>query len=298
MREQIHALELGGTLFVPASHKNLETILSGEKYPELRSVVIDFEDGLAGADRQQALARLDRILENLQETKRLRFIRPQNPQMLQAFVQRKNIEKIDGFILPKFGLENAREYLTIIQNLTLNIKHLKFMPSIEGKELFDTQKLQELREILLPYKKQIICVRFGAQDMLRQLALRQEASIYDMLAPRQVIANLIITFKPFGFDISAPVYPDFSDEEGFKKEVAYELENGLSSKTIIHPMQIELINEVYQVSQQEVDAARAVLERKDGVINLNGKMGEVTTQQKWAKTIIIRKKAFTLHRAV
>ena len=298
MTDPIHALELGGTLFVPASHKNLKAVLSGKKYPNLRSVVIDFEDGLAGADRQQALARLDTILENLQETKLLRFIRPQNPQMLQIFLVQNNIEKIDGFILPKFGLENASDYLAIIQNLTLNIKHLKFMPSIEGRELFDIQKLQALREILLPHQDHIICIRFGAQDMLRQLGLRQEGSLYDMLLPSQVIANLIATFKPVGFNISAPVYPHFSDREGFLKEARFELLNGLSSKTIIHPVQIELMNEIYQVSQQEVDDARAILEKTDGVINLNGKMGEVTTQREWAKRIIIRKKASTPHRTV
>ncbi len=274
----IHALELGGTLFVPASHKDLKTILSGQKYPDLRSVVIDFEDGLANSDREEALEHLDTTLENLHKTKLLRFIRPQNPQMLKAFMQHKNIEKIDGFILPKFDLENAIEYLTLIQ-------HFRFMPSIEGNELFDIQKLQQLREILIPYTEQLICIRFGAQDMLRQLGLKQHGSIYDMLLPSHIVANLITTFKPHGFEISAPVYPDFSDTEGFLKEAAYELQNGLISKTIIHPIQIELMNKVYQISQKELDAAKQILSKSDGVFNLDGQMGERKTQNSWAKNI-------------
>ncbi len=274
----IHALELGGTLFVPASHKDLKTILSGQKYPDLRSVVIDFEDGLANSDREEALEHLDTTLENLHKTKLLRFIRPQNLQMLKAFMQDKNIEKIDGFILPKFDLENAIEYLTLIQ-------HFRFMPSIEGNELFDIQKLQQLREILIPYTEQLICIRFGAQDMLRQLGLKQHGSIYDMLLPSHIVANLITTFKPHGFEISAPVYPDFSDTEGFLKEAAYELQNGLISKTIIHPIQIELMNKVYQISQKELDAAKQILSKSDGVFNLEGQMGERKTQNSWAKNI-------------
>ena len=284
-QRSIDALELGGTLFVPASHKNLEAVLSGEKYPELRSVVIDFEDGLANADRPQALHRLNSILENLQEVKLLRFIRPQNPQMLKEFLQRKNIEKIDGFILPKFGLENASEYLSIIQNNN-------FMPSIEGKELFDIQQLQKLREILLPYKDQVICIRFGAQDMLRQLGLKQSGSIYNMLVPAQVIANIISTFKPANFNISAPVYPNFSDIEGFQKEVAYELGNGLISKTIIHPNQIETMNKAYKISQQELAEAKNILSQHDGVLNLNGEMGEINTQSVWAKQMFKRQDIF------
>ena len=284
--QSIDALELGGTLFVPASHKNLEAVLSGEKYPELRSVVIDFEDGLTTADREQALTNLDGILQNLQEAKLLRFIRPQDPLMLKEFLQRESIEKIDGFILPKFGLENASEYLSLIQNN-------RFMPSIEGKELFDIQQLQKLRDILLPHQEQIICIRFGAEDLLRQLELRRTTiSLYDMLAPSQVIANLIATFKPYGFNISAPVYPNFSNLEGFGKEVAYELQNGLTSKTIIHPNQIKPINEHYKVTQKELVEAKAILSQHDGVLNLDGKMGESKTQLPWANSIHKRHKSY------
>jgi len=285
VRENIHALELGGTLFVPASHKNLEAVLSGKKHPDLRSVVIDFEDGLANADRQEALDKLPILLKNLKETTLLRFIRPQNQKMLKELLKLEFINNIDGFILPKFGLENADDYLSLfpISDLPLS-SHI--MPSIEGKELFDIQQLQKLREILLPHQKQIICIRFGAQDMLRQLSLRQDESIYNMLVPSQVIANILTTFKPFGFEISAPVYPNFSDNEGFQKEITYELQNGLISKTIIHPNQIQPLNQLYKVSEVELKIAQQILEREDGVLNLNGSMGEQKTQSSWAEIVI------------
>jgi len=293
--QPIHVLELGGTLFVPASHKNLEKILSGEKYPELRSIVIDFEDGLASADRTQALTHLPLLLKSLQKTKLLRFIRPQNEKMLKKLLQYENIEKIDGFILPKFNLDNAETYLKVFQNATFKTKNFKFMPSIEGKELFDPLKLQKLREILLPYQKEIVCIRFGAQDMLRQLDLKQKGSLYSMLVPSQVIANVISTFKPYDFEISAPVYPDFSDIDGFTQEIQYELQNGLTSKTIIHPSQIAPLNALYQVSRTEEQEAKIILEKEDGVVNLEGKMGERKTQKPWAEQILKRVKSFGIY---
>jgi citrate lyase beta subunit len=287
MREAVHALELGGTLFVPASHRSLDAVLSGEKYPELRSVVIDFEDGIAGKDRPEALLRLEQTLAKLEETKLLRFIRAQDPQMLEILLQQKEIDKLDGLILPKFGLDNAEHYLSLITNHDLRTTK-NFMPSIEGEELFDTQKLQQLRDLLLPHQERVICIRFGAQDMLRQLGLRQTGSIYDMLAPQQIIANIITLFKPVGFEISAPVYPDFSDKEGFQQEAQKELENGLISKTIIHPDQIEPMNNLYKVSQNEFQEAKALLSLNDGVLNLTGKMGEIKTQSPWVEEIIKR----------
>ncbi|MGB5966582.1 MAG: HpcH/HpaI aldolase/citrate lyase family protein, partial [Sulfurimonadaceae bacterium] len=282
--------------FIPASHKNLDAVLSGEKYPDLRSVVIDFEDGLSSADRPEALEKLEQTLAKLQETELLRFIRPQDPQMLKTLLTQKYIDRLDGFILPKFGLDNANDYLALFP---LPISHSPFpwhfMPSIEGEELFDMQKLRQLRGILLLHQEQIICIRFGAEDMFRQLGLRRTTtSLYDMLAPAQVIANLINTFKPAGFNISAPVHPNFSDLEGFAHEVQRELNNGLISKTIIHPSQIEPMNELYKVTQQELDEAKAILSQHDGVLNLDGKMGEVKTQSVWAKELIVRKRLYGL----
>jgi len=293
-RQSIHALALGGTLFVPASHKDLEMILSGKKYAELRSVVIDFEDGLTAESRPEALQCLDRTLGALEESPLLRFIRPENPQMLKEMLAKKEIGKIDGFILPKFGLESAEAYLSLFNSSTkAGTCHL-FMPSIEGDELFDSTKLRQLRDILLPFRERIICIRFGAEDMLRQLGLRRTPgrSLYDMLSPAQSIAVLLNTFKPCGFEVSAPVFPHFSDTEGFKEEIAKELENGLISKTIIHPSQIKPMNTLYKVSEQELHEAKTLLSQKEGVINLNGKMGEAKTQSPWAECILKRAALF------
>lgn len=289
------AIALGGTLFVPASHKDLDTILSGEKYHNLRSVVIDFEDGLAAADRPEAMKRLENILAGLKKSRLLRFIRPQDPQMFETLLRLDNIAKIDGFILPKFGLENANNYLSLISNDESRTTK-NFMPSIEGKELFDTQKLQKLRDILLPYRGQIVCIRFGAEDMLRQLGLRRVPgkSLYDMLVPPQVIANILTTFKPYGFDISAPVFPDFSDKAGFQKEIREELENGFVSKTIIHPGQIAPMNELYRVTEDELREAKALLAKKDGVMNLGGRMGEAKTQSPWAEQVLKRAELYNV----
>ena len=131
--------------------------------------------------------------------------------------------------------------------------------------------------------------------MLKQLSLKQEGSIYNMFVPAQVIANIITTFKPHGFEISAPVYPNFSDEEGFQKEITYELQNGLISKTIIHPNQVQPLNTLYKVSKEELEEAINILEKEDGVLNLRSSMGERKTQIPWAKEILKRARYFGAH---
>ncbi len=291
--KKIDAVNLGATLFVPAIHKHMQAIAHGKKFPALRSVVFDTEDGIREDDLEAALSRIAFILPELTPGKLLRFIRPRSPEVLQNLFAMNGIENIDGFVLPKFGLDNAKSYLMLIQNSSLKIKHY-IMPSIEGDELFDIAKLQQLRDILLPYREQIITIRFGAEDMLRQLGLRRDCtlSLYDMTAPSQVIANLLMTFKPYGFNLSAPVYRCYREDEMFAKEVQRDLQEGLLSKTIIHPDQIDALSRLYRVSQDDLDAATAIVHSKKAVFSVDGTMGERTTQRPWALQILKRARVY------
>jgi citrate lyase beta subunit len=288
---KIDAAELGGTLFVPSTHKHLQVIARGEKFPALRSVVFDTEDGIADDALDAGLEVISKMLENIGDTGPLRFIRPRNPEVFKTLLKLPGIDKIDGFVLPKFGLENADQYLQTVGN------H-RFMPSIEGEELFDVAKLIRLRDILHAYKEQIILVRFGAEDMMRQLGLRRDCKtmLYDMCAPSQVIANILMTFKPHGFDVSAPVYRCYQDAEGFEAEVRRDLLEGLISKTIIHPNQIEPIERLYRVGEQDVEEARKLLESDEAVFSQNGTMAELKTQRVWAKDLLVRAKSYGVFR--
>ncbi len=285
MKKPIDALELGGTLFVPGVHKYLTAIVNGEKFPSLRSMVIDLEDGIHTDQRRDGLNKVHRLLSHLKAADLFRFIRPDSPDTLEQLLAMEGIDQIDGFVLPKVGLDNARNYLDLLEGTGFC-----FMPSIEGRELFDPNALIELRNVLLPYQHYIPVIRFGAEDMFRQLGLRRECdvSLYDMAAASMVIGSLLGTFKPYGFDIAAPVYRCYKDHEGFKRDVMRDLQEGLVSKTIIHPDQITLLEECYRVDEESYDAALKLVETKEAVFSQEGAMAESTTQSPWAERILKR----------
>ncbi len=293
MNKSIDAFALGGTLFVPATHKHLEAIAHGEKFSTLRSVVFDTEDGLRVDALDEGLARIKRLLAQLQPDGLLRFIRPRNVEVLQQLLTFEHIDRIDGFILPKFGLESAEEYLRTIESASSTPL---FMPSIEGVELFDAMALKEIRTLLLAYKESIPLIRFGAEDMLRQLALRRDCSVslYEMAAPSQVIASMIGTFRPYGFDISAPVFPCYKDKDRFELELLRDLREGLVSKTIIHPDQISALEKLYRVSKKEFEQAEQIIDSTEAVFAQEGKMAERSTNHPWAEQIIKRARLYGL----
>ena len=291
MMANIHYTELGATLFVPATHKNIVQIISGDKYPNLKSVVIDTEDGIEEHLLIDALAIVKELVLRYKKNKLLVFIRPKNVEILKEILTYENIDAVDGFVLPKFSLSNADEYLDALQNT----KHY-IMPSIEGRELFSSDALIELKDKLDARREKVLLVRFGLEDMLRQLSMKRECndSIFDFAVSASVVGNFLAIFKSAGYAVSGGVYPCFSDVDGFIKDVKRDLKEGLFSKTIIHPSQIDLLHELYKVSQKESDEANKILENEKKIINLNGSMGEGKTMSPYAKLIIQRIKVYGL----
>jgi len=282
-------IQLGATLFVPATHKNLSVIVSKEKYPELKSVVIDTEDGIKTSELDEALQRIKKILKVYKKTELLVFIRVRDESVLERLLRVPFIDKIEGFLLPKVSLLNVDKYLKLLQDRDFYI-----MPSIEGEELFNHSKLNQLRDKLLTNKEKIVLVRFGLEDMLRQLCMKRQKgrTAFDTSVTSSVIGNFIATFKSAGFGVSGGVYPYFNDELGFIEDVKRDLQEGLFTKTIIHPSQITIINELYKVTQQEYTEALEISQEEDGVFAQNGKMAEVKTMSPYAKEILLRAEVY------
>ena len=287
--KQISAMHLGATLFVPATHKNLKEIATGLKYTYLRSLVIDLEDGISDTSLREGLQQLENVLELKQTFKLLRFIRPANIHMLKELLNKNNISNIDGFVLPKFSLKNAKTYLEQFKD-----KNFQLMPSIETEDLFDAEVLKQIRELLIPFKHRIPLIRFGLEDMFRQLKIRRDCgvSIYDMTTPSWVIGQLLGVFKPFDFEVAAPVYRCFNDEQVFKNEVMRDLQEGFISKTVIHPKQVKWLESIYKVNASDLADAKELLTTTSAIIAQQGNMAEIPTQSPWARQIMQRAELF------
>jgi citrate lyase beta subunit len=285
MREKIDYIALGATLFIPASHKNLREVVLGSKYPHLRSLVIDTEDGLKESQLEEAVVEIENLLPLITQEKPYVFLRARNREVLTRLLSLRGVENIHGFVLPKFSLSSAKELLELFKDTSHFI-----MPSIEGIELFNPNELRELRDILLQYKERVLLIRFGVEDMLGQLSMRRscEDSLFDLSATNAVLGNLIAVFKSAGFAISGGVYPCYEDEEGFKKDINRDLKEGLFSKTIIHPSQISLADEAYKVSKQELEEAMKISDSKEAVFALNSKMAEPSSMCAYSDIILKR----------
>ncbi len=100
--------------------------------------------------------------------------------------------------------------------------------------------------------------------------------------------------RAHGLDILDAVYNDFRDAEGYRRECRQGRLLGFDGKTLIHPDQIAVANEVFSPAPDEVQRARRIVEafalpenRGKGVINLDGRMVELLHAEVARRTVAI-----------
>jgi citrate lyase beta subunit len=277
-----NAIELGASLYVPATRADLDLIALGNKLTDVRSIIFCTEDSILEDQLLLAMRNLRNALCFMNKSQsQLRFVRVRNPSVLKQVLNLPGVEKLDGFVLPKATLDVLPQYL----------KHLDghahcIMPTLETREVFDPSAMQALVNYLDKdqVRERILSIRIGGNDLLSLLGMRRPRgkTLYETPIGT-VISALVTTFRPRGFNLSAPVYEYFNDPETLVKEVCEDINHGLIGKTAIHPDQINLIESCYKICPIELEMAKCILSADaPAVFRMNDSMCEPTTHRHWA----------------
>lgn len=294
----LDAVALGATLYLPGTRDDLARVLLGNRHPELRSAVICLEDSVAPGDVPLALVKLAELLDALgalpaNAPRPALFVRPRNVAMLQHILGFPSIERVDGFVIPKATADTLPTYLAV-----LAFDHHMLMPTLETREVFDPAEMRRLREQLVAIQERVLAIRIGGNDLLQTMSARRSPvrTAYDgPLAA--TIANLVTTYSPWGFRLSAPVFESYGNLALLREEVERDLEHGLLTKTAIHPVQIATIQDAYAVDADDHDEAMQILSRDNpGVFARQQTMCEPATHRAWAESTVRRAEVFGLRR--
>ena len=285
-----HYLALGATLYLPATRADLSAVLNLEKRLNLRSVVVCTEDSIREHELPQALANLEQTLEQLSPSPILRFIRPRNVAVLSQVMRMKGMDLIDGVVLPKITIENVMAFAEAASR----IPSLQLMPTIETGIAFDRRQLEKLRESLACIVNPVLCLRIGGNDLLNLLGLKRPRTLTLYDTPlRNVINDIILTFRCAGYDIAAPVCEYLDNPAALEREVQLDIVHGLLTKTAIHPLQVPIIERAYRVSRQERELAEQILHPEArAVFKQDGQMCEPATHRNWAERLLLRSELF------
>jgi citrate lyase subunit beta / citryl-CoA lyase len=119
----------------------------------------------------------------------------------------------------------------------------------------------------------------GTNDLARELRSSLAAAGRHPLVPH--LATALAAAREADIVILDGVYNDVKDLDGFRNECVQGMEMGFDGKTLIHPGQVEIANDVWAPSDAEVEHARKVITAFDegiaagkGVITVDGRMIE------------------------
>jgi len=137
----------------------------------------------------------------------------------------------------------------------------------------------------------LACFVVGTNDLVKEtradLSTNRRPALYWLSAT-------VTAARAFGLDVLDGVYNNFKDADGFRRECVHGRALGFDGKTLIHPEQIAVANEVFAPPEADVAFARKIMaafdqpEHKDkGVITVEGRMVELLHAEMARRTVAI-----------
>ena len=307
---------VGPLLYCPANNETVADSIINQRFGNKFSLALCLEDTIQDNCIQDAEQKLINSINKIyieRENKDFYlpkiFIRIRNTVQLlrlnKAFTATPGI--ITGFILPKFSLENADEYIqTIIKVNETSQEPVYTMPIYENSSIIDLRTrhdiLYTLKDKLTSIEKLVLNIRVGGNDLCHMFGFRRHSneSIHK-IKPISNIFSDIITVYGMDYVISGPVWEYYNGNNwktGLENELIDDRLCGFIGKTVIHPNQIDVINEAYKVSSQDLEDAKAILNWDEssaslvsGSTNLE-RMNEYKTHSNWALQTILQAEAY------
>ena len=135
------------------------------------------------------------------------------------------------------------------------------------------------------------CFVMGTNDLVKEtradLSVNRRPALYWLSAT-------VTAARAYGLDVLDGVYNNFKDRDGFRRECVHGRRLGFDGKTLIHPDQIAVANEVFAPPQAEVEFARKIIaafslpeNKGKGVITVDGRMVELLHAEMARRTVAI-----------
>ena len=233
-------------------------------------VCIELEDGIAIKDKDEARKNTIDALKNLEVKNGVELVVRVNCQRtkfglldLEAFISSKL--PIKALMLPKV---KTPEEITFIDNLLTDCGL-----DTDLHVIMETNEALESIYEIAHASKRIVALYFGGVDMAAELRVPNEYK--NLIYAR---SKLVHAGASVGVDVIDVPYLDLDDMDGMKKESELVRDLGFTGKGSIHPKQINILNEIFTPSKEEIMKAKKIVdqfnESNTGLVVIDGKLIE------------------------
>ncbi|MDD5935648.1 MAG: HpcH/HpaI aldolase/citrate lyase family protein [Clostridiales bacterium] len=316
MKYTINNYSVGALLYSPANNETIVQSIIEEKFDQPFSLALCLEDTIRDDCVEKAEDTLVYSLTQLAQFKEEKefylpkiFIRVREPKQIGKLFERfQQVQSlVTGFIIPKFDLNNADDYIHEIKEINHDLKTPCYMmPIFESSTMIPLNTryaiLYSLKSKLDQIEDLVLNIRVGGNDLCHSFGLRRHNTdtIYEIRPIANILTDIVTVFG-LDYVVSGPVWEYYNGDGwdgGLRREIEHDQLNGFIGKTVIHPKQISIVNQSYAVSKVDYDDACSILHWNDSMDTLvlgsstSERMNEYKTHTNWAKNIILLSKIY------
>jgi citrate lyase subunit beta/citryl-CoA lyase len=279
-------------MFVPGHRQKMIDKALG--LAQVDALMLDIEDGVPQQEKQTARQQIGASLVKEREpgTPPARFVRVTSVSYEHITADLAHIVQpgLDGLVLPKVETVQQIQLVDAIlrdreRQMGLPLGKIALLIAIESP-----------RGLLNAYgiataSPRVIGLLVGAEDLGKELGLpfRREAEASELLFQR---STLVVAAAAANIQAVDGVWPDLSDPEGLKRYALQSRRLGFNGMSLIHPGQIETINQIFGPTADEVaycqkviEAFDAALARGDGSIAFGGQLIDLPIVERAKRTV-------------
>ena len=252
-------------LFIPGNNPGM---LQNSDILGSDALLIDLEDAVAINEKDAARILVGEYINSFETTADI-FIRI-NPLDTPFFYKDleaiKNLN-IKGILLPKASVESMEALDNYLTDNNLDFKIIGLIETALGLEM----SLQ-----ILSKSKKTIGVLLGAEDLTLDLGAKRTKQSDEIAYAR---ARIIAVSKALQIEAIDTPFTDTDDIEGLRVDTLNAKNLGMSGKSLISPRHVDIVNEIFTPSKNEVNYAIRIIEgvkvaneKGLGAFSLDGKM--------------------------
>src|ERR1700677_1223884 len=228
-------------------------------------VFLDLEDAVAPNQKREARGKVIEALKTLDWCRKPRAIRMNNIETEYAYedvieVVEKAGEHLDTIVIPK--VKAARDVFWVDTLLTQIETKLKRKRPIKLEVLIEEVEALINVEEIAKSSARLEAIIFGPGDFSASQGVRTSGAIGGTITSypgdiwHYARSKIVVAAGGAGIDAVDGPYADFRHPEGYREEAVRLSTMGFVGKWAIHPSQIEIANEIYSPTAEEVSRAR------------------------------------------
>jgi citrate lyase beta subunit len=240
-------------------------------------VCLDIEDGVAINQKDIARHAIAQLLPTVEfgQSERLVRINPVGSAYIESDLEAIIPVRPDGIVIPK--VQSSEQINWIADQLTKFEKQSDFSPgSIILIAIIESAlALVNLKEITAASQR-LEALIFGAEDLAADLGAERSKSGWEVFYVRSAIVTHAAAYGLQAIDM---VNIDFQDLENLRFSARQGAKMGYSGKQVIHPDQVQPVQEAFTPSDEQIIEAKQIVEEFDqqqkagkGAYAVNGKM--------------------------